>query len=155
MSLIQVNTIQNANGTTALIIAANGQLSRVNTAIISDGTNSTSATNVIQGSAKAWVSFNGAGTVAINGSYNVSSITDGGTGIYTVNFTTAMPDTNYSVITSSFQPATTGATGAVYALGTEGTLSPTTTSVTVWAKQIRPDTCTFLDNSGSYVAIFR
>jgi len=48
MSLIKVNTIQNANGTTALIIAANGQLSRVITAIISDGTNSTSATNVIQ-----------------------------------------------------------------------------------------------------------
>ena len=46
---------------------------------------------------RAWVSFNGQGTVAILDSGNVSSITDNGTGDYTVNFTTAMPDTNYSV----------------------------------------------------------
>ena len=45
---------------------------------------------------KAWVNFNGTGTVAIRAQYNVSSITDGGTGIYTVNFTNAMPDTNYA-----------------------------------------------------------
>jgi hypothetical protein len=64
---------------------------------LSDGTNSTSATNPIQGSAKAWVNFNGTGTVAIRASYNVSSITDNGTGSYTVNFTNAMPDVNYSV----------------------------------------------------------
>jgi hypothetical protein len=46
---------------------------------------------------RAWVNFNGTGTVAIRASGNVSSITDNGTGLYTVNFTTAMPDTNYSV----------------------------------------------------------
>lgn len=46
---------------------------------------------------RAWVNFNGTGTVAIRASGNVSSITDNGTGDYTVNFTTAMPDTNYSV----------------------------------------------------------
>jgi len=45
---------------------------------------------------RAWVNFNGTGTVAIRGSGNVSSITDNGTGDYTVNFTTAMPDANYS-----------------------------------------------------------
>jgi hypothetical protein len=48
--------------------------------------------------ARAWVNFNGTGTVAIRGSGNVSSITDNGTGDYTVNFTTAMPDVNYSVV---------------------------------------------------------
>jgi hypothetical protein len=47
---------------------------------------------------RAWVNFNGTGTVAIRGSGNVSSITDNGTGDYTVNFATAMPDVNYSVI---------------------------------------------------------
>ena len=47
--------------------------------------------------ARAWVNFNGTGTVAIRASGNVSSITDNGTGDYTVNFTTAMPDANYSV----------------------------------------------------------
>ena len=45
---------------------------------------------------RAWVNFNGIGTVAINASGNVSSITDNGTGTYTVNFTTAMPDTNFA-----------------------------------------------------------
>jgi hypothetical protein len=47
---------------------------------------------------RAWVNFNGTGTVAIRASGNVTSITDNGTGDYTVNFTTAMPDTNYSVV---------------------------------------------------------
>lgn len=45
---------------------------------------------------RAWVNFNGTGTVAITGSGNVSSITDGGTGLYTINFTTAMPDTAFA-----------------------------------------------------------
>jgi hypothetical protein len=66
---------------------------------LSDGTNSTSSTNAIRGSAKAWVNFNGTGTPAIRGSFNVSSITDLGTGQYTVNFTTAMPTANYSAVT--------------------------------------------------------
>ena len=47
---------------------------------------------------KAWVNFDGTGTVAIRASYNVSSITDNGVGNYTVNFTTAMPDANYSAV---------------------------------------------------------
>ena len=50
---------------------------------------------------RAWVNFNGTGTVAIRASGNVSSITDNGVGNYTVNFTTAMPDVNYSVIGSA------------------------------------------------------
>jgi hypothetical protein len=48
--------------------------------------------------AKAWVNFDGTGTVAIRTSYNVSSITDDGTGKYDVNFSTAMPDNDYSVV---------------------------------------------------------
>ena len=58
---------------------------------------------------KAWVNFNGTGTVAIRASGNVSSITDNGTGLYTVNFTTAMPDINYSAVASSRR--NTGASG--------------------------------------------
>ncbi len=46
---------------------------------------------------RAWVNFNGTGTVAIRASFNVSSITDNGTGEYTVNFTTALVDANYSI----------------------------------------------------------
>ena len=52
--------------------------------------------NGMTGIAKAWVNFNGTGTVAIRDSFNVSSITDNGTGDYTVNFTTVMPNANYS-----------------------------------------------------------
>jgi hypothetical protein len=50
---------------------------------------------------RAWVNFDGTGTVAIRASGNVTSITDNGTGDYTVNFTTAMPDANYSAIATS------------------------------------------------------
>jgi hypothetical protein len=46
--------------------------------------------------ARAWVNFNGTGTVAIRASGNVSSITDGGVGIYTVNFTTSLTDTSFA-----------------------------------------------------------
>jgi hypothetical protein len=52
------------------------------------------------GVAKAWVNFNGTGTVAIRASYNVTSVTDNNTGEYTINFTTAMSSTNYTVVAS-------------------------------------------------------
>jgi len=55
---------------------------------------------------RAWVNFDGTGTVAIRDSGNVSSITDNGTGDYTVNFTTNMPDTNYCVVASGGQNTT-------------------------------------------------
>jgi hypothetical protein len=55
---------------------------------------------------RAWVNFNGAGVVAIRASGNVSSITDNGTGNYTVNFTTALVDANYCVCASGGNPPT-------------------------------------------------
>lgn len=64
---------------------------------LSDGTNSTSATNCISGSAKAWVDFNGS-TAAIRASYNVSSVTRTTTGTYTVNLTSAMADANSATV---------------------------------------------------------
>ena len=62
---------------------------------------------------RAWVNFNGTGTVAIRASYNVSSITDNGTGDYTVNFATAMVDANYSLT------GTVGVSGSTAALQPE------------------------------------
>jgi hypothetical protein len=47
---------------------------------------------------RAWVNFNGTGTVAIRASFNVSSITDNGTGDYTVNFSNALPDSGYCAV---------------------------------------------------------
>jgi hypothetical protein len=57
--------------------------------------------NISSQLAKAWVNFNGTGTVAIRDSYNVSSITDNGTGDYTVNFSTALNNSNYCALGSS------------------------------------------------------
>lgn len=66
MSTLRVNTLQNSAGTRT------------------------------RGECWAWVNFNGTGTVAIRSAFNVSSVTDNGTGDYTVNFTTAMADANYA-----------------------------------------------------------
>jgi len=57
---------------------------------------------------RAWVNFNGTGTVAIRASGNVSSITDNGTGDYTVNFTTNMPDVNYAINAACSTDGTNG-----------------------------------------------
>ena len=75
---------------------------------------------------RAWVNFNGTGTVAIRASGNVSSITDNGTGDYTVNFTTAMPDANYSALVNAGD-ATFNVRFAFPYYGT----APTTTSIRI------------------------
>tara|TARA_R110002050_G_scaffold1834_1_gene11659 strand:- start:58 stop:459 length:402 start_codon:yes stop_codon:yes gene_type:complete len=51
---------------------------------------------VVNGSAKAWLSLNGTGTIAIRDSFNVSGVSDGGTGNYTTSFTTSFNNANYS-----------------------------------------------------------
>ena len=78
MSTIKVNNLQTASG----------------------GSNSTPE-EIQQGRAKAWVNFNGAGTVAIRDDFNVSSITDVGTGVFRVNISSALSNTNYAVTAGS------------------------------------------------------
>lgn len=65
---------------------------------------------------RAWVNFNGTGTVAIRASFNVSSITDNGTGDATVNFATAMPDVNYAVSGSAGENSTTTASSILHTM---------------------------------------
>jgi hypothetical protein len=78
---------------------------------------------------RAWVNFNGTGTVAIRASGNVSSITDNGTGLYTVNFTTAMPDANYSFVVGGNISNGTSHPALVTGRNTQSTTSlPVTTS---------------------------
>jgi len=80
---------------------------------------------------RAWVNFNGTGTVAIRASFNVSSITDNGVGTYTLNFTTAMQDRNYSFNGLSWNPGSTAAiTGVDALLSSYVTLSSFNTSGT-------------------------
>ena len=94
---------------------------------------------------RAWVNFNGTSTVAIRESGNVSSITDNGTGNYTVNFSTAMPDANYCA------NITYGNTGSNLQLRsiTRGTTSEQRFFVTA------DGTATGADTSENNVAIFR
>jgi hypothetical protein len=70
---------------------------RVSTIQDTAGSNSSTPAAIANGTAKAWVNFNGTGVVAIRAQYNVSSITDNGTGDYTVNFTSALADANYAM----------------------------------------------------------
>lgn len=70
---------------------------RTNEILHSDGstTNEPSIPALDQRMAKAWVNFNGTGTVAIRDSYNVSSISDNGVGVYTINFSVNMANSDY------------------------------------------------------------
>ena len=114
-------------GTHIVTIPSGGIPAAVKTALNATGTAPTYA-------CRAWVNFNGQGTVAIRASGNVSSITDNGVGNYTVNFATAMPDTNYSVCKANSPRY--GATGTDYmslfapqrGTGTWTEAAPTTSS---------------------------
>ena len=96
--------------------------------------------------ARAWVNFNGTGTVAISSSFNVSSITDNGVGDYTVNFDQAMSNANYAFVIGrsiDSSPYTGG--------GQVGT--PPTTTAFRFAPQ-RDTSGTNLDTSKVSVVIF-
>ena len=106
---------------------------------------------------RAWVNFNGTGTVAIRASGNVTSITDNGTGDYTVNFTTAMPDANYAAVCNT---VVTSATNINFAMGplVTGTLPDTSlSSYTTSAVRVigRDSGGTARDTTLATVAIFR
>jgi hypothetical protein len=107
-------------------------------------------TNEASGLCKAWVNFNGDGTVAIRDSYNVSSITDNDVGDYTVNFTTAMPDANYVACGASGRGDITATGGRCFL---QNTTSP---SVSAFRFNIRLSaTNSKVDDEFVYVAIFR
>jgi len=93
--------------TITTLTSTTGTVTTLTSTTLSDGTNSTSTTNAIQGSAKAWVSFTGS-TAAIRGSYNVSSVTRASAGSFTINFTNALTDANYAITGSAGSGGTTG-----------------------------------------------
>ena len=69
---------------------------RLTTLANNAGTESVDTTYVINGSAKAWLNLNGTSTIATRDSFNVSGVTDNGTGNYTTSFTTSFNNANYS-----------------------------------------------------------
>jgi len=134
-----------SNGTTVLGVTSTGA-SVTGTQSVSGNLsfNSGYGSSAVAYGCRAWVNFNGTGTPAILASGNVSSITDNGTGDYTVNFTTTMPDANYAVEVSSLASASnaprhaqynTQATGSVvvYCIDTAGGVAdPTSFSVAIF-----------------------
>lgn len=105
---------------------------------------------------RAWVNFNGTGTVAIRASGNVSSITDNGTGLYVINFTNAMSDANYSSVVS-FSPnfTSSGSAGASIATGSGlSEVAPTTTTL-AFATLVLTASGSYQDPKYVSAAIFR
>lgn len=100
---------------------------------------------------RAWVNFNGTGTVAIRASGNVSSITDNGTGYYTVNFTTAMSDTNFGCCITAGSAGTFGTTAYEGGAG----VSPIRTTSSVRFETSSNVGTTLVDDPTINVAIFR
>ena len=97
---------------------------------------------------RAWVNFNGTGTVAIRASFNVTSITDNGTGDYTVNFTTALPDANYSAFVSGNK----GTANTGQWIYTAGGTDPTTSSLRLFTSN---SAFNGVDSQYVYVGVFR
>ena len=111
------------------------------------GTASVPSDTIVSGTAKAWVNFNGTGTVAIRRAFNVSSITDNGTGSYTVNLTNAMPDADYSCFGTAGDFS-----GGIITVPWRALAAPTTTSFHVASLSY---TGTYRDEGQISVAIFR
>ena len=99
------------------------------TDVINSSTGLFSTNNAYSGIAKAWLNYNGA-TQTINSSFNISSVTYNATGNYTINFTTAMANTNY-ILAGYTEGSASGNTG-VFGNQTAGILTKTTS-----AKQIQ------------------
>jgi hypothetical protein len=101
---------------------------------------------------RAWVNFNGTGTVAIVSSGNVSSITDNGVGDYTINFTTAMPDANYILAGNA---KTESASLRFAAIGVNQSSVKTTSSCGILVNNDTGSGASFVDSSAVHIAIFR
>jgi hypothetical protein len=104
--------------------------------------------------ARAWVNFNGQGTVAIRASGNVSSITDNGTGDYTVNFATAMSDANYSYAGSgSIRDGTSN--NVMITVGGDRDIAPTASALRINTIYNNSGANTSFDPGEVCVSIFR
>lgn len=141
------------SGTTAVTLSTGQNATFAGTITVANGITGDLKFNSGYGSVataygcRAWVNFNGTGTVAIRASGNVTSITDGGVGVYTVNFTNAMPDANYSAAALALW------TGGPFVAVPSTSGSYSTTSIGILTGTSTAGTLT--DVSAISVAIFR
>ena len=96
---------------------------RVNTLTDASSNNSTAMSTINQGTAKAWINFNGSGTPAARDSFNISSITDIETGRFTLNFSNSMNNDDFAAVTSGGSHNIAAMFGYMY--------SPTTSSTNI------------------------
>lgn len=104
---------------------------------------------------RAWVNFNGSGTIAIRASGNVSSLTDNGAGDYTVNFSTSMPDTGYSAVGQCGYSDSGGNHVNMFEEISGTTLVRTTSSIRLRLSRYAPNDGAHVDSATVNVAIFR
>ena len=100
---------------------------------------------------RAWIHFQGTGTVAINNNFNVSSVTDEGTGLYEVNFSTSMPNANYVTQVNGQLDDTSGGNSTDNVIYSIVNTPQTTSSTRVFSRQATGST---LDSLNMFVAIF-
>jgi hypothetical protein len=163
MSKLETNTIDTVSGTSNLTIGGAN-----NTGSTTIKTNNTDAVTIDNSQnlkfnsgfgsvataygCRAWVNFNGTGTVAIRDSGNVSSITDNGSGHYTINFTTTLPDTNYCMVSGPSHDNNTD--GAAFSVRSHnGTIS--TSSIEILTAYANANNNGVLDMATIGVAILR
>jgi len=103
------------------------------TSIVDNTGNTVTGSTVVNGSAKAWVNFNPNSPVVINSSYNISSITRTGTGAFTLTFTNAMVDVNYSAVFGG--RAANGVMGFFLEINDTAGIVRTTTQLSVYSIQ--------------------
>jgi len=101
---------------------------------------------VVNGSAKAWANLDGTGTIALRDSFNIASVTDGGTGKYTTNFTNVMANSNYS-------PSLTGGDLAIVGRSTGGFSNATRLSNSFLFRTLNASQSAATDCDTAYVAI--
>ena len=124
---------------------------RVNTLTDASSNNSTPMATVNQGTAKVWINFNGAGTIAARDSFNVASLTDEGVGAYQTNLTTSLDNTNYAVTGSAGSSGT--ATGCWHTTGFNVNTYNTSNTTSSFHQQIYYTTSNVADVGFVYSAI--
>lgn len=117
-------------------------MSTLNVSNITDGTTTVGTSYVVNGSAKAWVNFDGTGTIAARDSFNVSSLTDNSTGNYYVNYSTSFANTSYACPASS------------HAIGVAWLYSPVSYPNTASRSQYQTDGGSATDSSQCHQASF-
>ena len=124
---------------------------RVNTLKDAAGNNSIATSFVANGSAKAWISLNGTGTIATRGSFNVASIADEGVGAYQTNLTSATADANYAVTGSAGDSGS--ASGCWHTTGFNANSYNTSNTTSSFHQQIYYATASVADSGFVYCTL--